>query len=55
VLRDEGYVWTSVHVALVKSRQPAAEWRRRTPELPPKPAPAWRKRAAAARARLLRR
>jgi len=55
VLRDGDYLWTSVHLALVKSHQPAAEWRRRTPELPPKPTPAWRKRLGAARARLARR
>jgi SAM-dependent methyltransferase len=36
VLRHERFLWTSVHVALVKSRLTAAEWRRRTPELPPK-------------------
>lgn len=36
VLRDEGYLWTSVHVALLKSGLTAAEWRRRTPKLPPK-------------------
>ena len=27
VLRDDDYLWTSVHVALIKSRQTAAEWR----------------------------
>jgi SAM-dependent methyltransferase len=37
VLRDESYLWTSVHVALVKSRLTAAAWRRRAPELPPRP------------------
>ena len=36
VLRDDAYLWTSVHVALVKSRLTAAEWRRRAPHLPPK-------------------
>ena len=36
VLRDEAYLWTSIHVALVKSRLTAAEWRRRSPKLPPK-------------------
>jgi SAM-dependent methyltransferase len=36
VLRDGDYLWTSVHVALIKSRLPASEWRRRAPKLPPK-------------------
>ena len=36
VLRDGDYLWTSVHVALIKSRLTAAEWRRRAPKLPPK-------------------
>ena len=36
VLRHEQFLWTSVHVALVKSGLTSAEWRRRTPELPPK-------------------
>src|SRR3954470_38058 len=36
VLRHEQYLWTSVHVALIKSGLTAAEWRRRSPELPPK-------------------
>jgi SAM-dependent methyltransferase len=36
VLRHEQFLWTSVHVALVKSRLTAAEWRRRAPELPPR-------------------
>jgi SAM-dependent methyltransferase len=36
VLRHEEFLWTSVHVALVKSGLTAAEWRRRAPELPPK-------------------
>ena len=36
VLRDGEYLWTSVHVALVKSRLTAAEWRRRGPRLPPR-------------------
>jgi SAM-dependent methyltransferase len=35
VLRHEQFLWTSVHVALIKSGLTAAEWRRRTPELPP--------------------
>jgi ubiquinone/menaquinone biosynthesis C-methylase UbiE len=35
VLRHEQFLWTSVHVALVKSGLTAAEWRRRSPELPP--------------------
>src|SRR3954451_24609602 len=35
VLRHEQFLWTSVHVALVKSGRTAAEWRRRAPELPP--------------------
>ncbi len=48
VLRDRGFVWTSVHLALVKSRRTAAEWRRRAPELPPKARP-WRRRLATAR------
>jgi SAM-dependent methyltransferase len=37
VLRDGAYLFTSVHVAMVKSGAPAAEWRRRAPELPPDP------------------
>ena len=36
VLRHEDYLWTSVHVALIKSRLRAAEWRRRSPKLPPR-------------------
>lgn len=36
VLRHEQFLWTSVHVALVKSGLIAAEWRRRTPALPPR-------------------
>jgi SAM-dependent methyltransferase len=36
VLRHEQFLWTSVHVALVKSELSSAEWRRRSPELPPK-------------------
>jgi SAM-dependent methyltransferase len=36
VLRHEQFLWTSVHVALVKSGLSAAEWRRRSLELPPK-------------------
>ena len=36
VLRDDDYLWTSVHVALIKSRQTAAEWRPRAPRLPPR-------------------
>jgi SAM-dependent methyltransferase len=36
VLRDDGYLWTSVHVALIKSGLPSTEWRRRTPRLPPR-------------------
>ncbi len=35
VLRHEQFLWTSVHVALVKSGLTAAEWRRRMPDLPP--------------------
>jgi SAM-dependent methyltransferase len=35
VLRHEQFLWTSVHVALVKSGLTTAEWRRRTPNLPP--------------------
>ncbi len=35
VLRHEQFLWTSVHVALVKSGLTAAEWRRRAPEMPP--------------------
>ena len=35
VLRHEQFLWTSVHVALVKSGLSSAEWRRRAPELPP--------------------
>jgi SAM-dependent methyltransferase len=36
VLRHERFLWTSVHVALVKSGLSAAEWRSRTPNLPPR-------------------
>jgi SAM-dependent methyltransferase len=36
VLRDGAYLWTSMHLALVKSKLTAAEWRRRSPQLPPK-------------------
>ena len=36
VLRDGEYLWTSIHVALVKSRLTAGEWRRRASRLPPK-------------------
>jgi SAM-dependent methyltransferase len=36
VLSEGEYLWTSVHIALVKSHLPAAEWRRRAPELPPR-------------------
>jgi SAM-dependent methyltransferase len=36
VLSDQGFVWTSMHVVLVKSRLKAAEWRLRSPTLPPK-------------------
>src|SRR5215207_1031560 len=36
VLRDEAYLWTSVHVALVKSGLTAEKWRRRAPQLPPR-------------------
>lgn len=36
VLRDGEYLWTSVHVALVKSRFTAADWRRQSAELPPR-------------------
>jgi SAM-dependent methyltransferase len=36
VLRHEQFLWTSVHVALIKSRLSAGEWRRRSPKLPPK-------------------
>lgn len=36
VLRHEQFLWTSAHVALVKSGLSAAEWRRRAPGLPPK-------------------
>jgi SAM-dependent methyltransferase len=39
VLRDGDYLWTSVHVALIKSGLPASEWRRRAPKLPPKRTP----------------
>jgi SAM-dependent methyltransferase len=35
VLRHEEFLWTSVHVALVKSGLTAAEWRRRAPDMPP--------------------
>lgn len=36
VLRHEQFLWTSVHVALVKSSLSSAEWRNRAPKLPPK-------------------
>jgi SAM-dependent methyltransferase len=36
VLRHEQFLWTSVHVALIKSALSAGEWRRRSPKLPPK-------------------
>jgi SAM-dependent methyltransferase len=36
VLSNGPYMWTSVHLALVKSRQPTSVWRRRAPELPPR-------------------
>ena len=36
VLRDGPYLWTSIHVALIKSRLTSADWRRRSPALPPK-------------------
>jgi len=36
VLRHEQFLWTSVHVALIKSRLTAGEWLRRSPKLPPK-------------------
>ena len=39
VLYEGPYRWTSVHVALIKSRLPAAEWSRRAPLLPPKRTP----------------
>ena len=39
VLYEGGYRWTSVHVALIKSGLPAAEWRRRAPKLPPRRTP----------------
>jgi SAM-dependent methyltransferase len=39
VLYEGPYRWTSVHVALIKSELPAAEWRRRAPKLPPKRSP----------------
>ena len=36
VLSDHGYLFTSIHVALVKSGLTASEWRRRAPGLPPR-------------------
>jgi SAM-dependent methyltransferase len=36
VLRDHGYLWTSVHLALIKSKLSAGEWRRRARWLPPR-------------------
>jgi SAM-dependent methyltransferase len=39
VLRDGEFLWTSVHVALIKSGLPASDWRRRAPKLPPKRSP----------------
>jgi SAM-dependent methyltransferase len=35
VLRHEQFLWTSIHVALIKSGLTAADWRRRAPDLPP--------------------
>jgi SAM-dependent methyltransferase len=35
VLEQGPYLFTSVHLAMVKSASPAAEWRRRAAELPP--------------------
>jgi SAM-dependent methyltransferase len=35
VLRHEQFLWTSVHVALIKSGLTADQWRRRRPDLPP--------------------
>jgi SAM-dependent methyltransferase len=37
VLRDGQLVWTSMHVALVKSNSTAAEWRRSSPKRPARP------------------
>jgi SAM-dependent methyltransferase len=39
VLRDADYLWTSVHLALIKSGLTASEWRRRAPKLPPRRSP----------------
>ena len=38
VLEEGPYLFTSVHVAMIKSAAPAEAWRRRTAELPP---PGW--------------
>jgi SAM-dependent methyltransferase len=35
VLEEGPYLFTSVHLAMVKSSSPTAEWRRRAPEYPP--------------------
>lgn len=35
VLRQDPYLFTSVHLAMVKSRSPTADWRRRTSQFPP--------------------
>jgi SAM-dependent methyltransferase len=39
VLRQGPYLFTSVHVAMVKSSSPTADWRRLAPEFPPGPLP----------------
>jgi SAM-dependent methyltransferase len=39
VLRDGDYLWTSVHVSLIKSGLTASEWRRRASKLPPRRSP----------------
>lgn len=39
LLSNDGILFTSVHVAMVKSGSRASEWRRRAPEFPPPPPP----------------
>ena len=49
VLRQDPYLFTSVHLAMIKSSSPTAEWRRLAPELPPG---AWARAKEAVRGRL---
>jgi SAM-dependent methyltransferase len=56
VLRDEPYLFTSVHVAMVKSGSPTREWKRLAPQFPPKPqTPTLKERLARVKQRLVRR